>query len=960
MQELIRLFTKRRPIILNQNSINSLGIQTHPENFQSARFKNWQILCKANNHEGLKTEMLIFLQSKYSIKILSDLGKEWNEIIPPFFAIGNQISKEKSYQIINEAKVETVFGKDKSLFINQFTALADTILSLSYLKNLGHKDNIDYQSAIKVMAFTKRCIESKMHLPDLNIIEYFQKPILLPSCFFAIDSCSQAIPSDIRFPFLIEQNLIENSESKKGCISSNCTCHENEECVKQSKCCVKPRIDLIDLMVVKYYTKCYKAGDLSFVRNVLEGEILSTKHRRLERTEELIETEYDIKQFEERYLQTEDKTSLHKETEDVLKQDKSIDAGLTTNSSFGAQVEIIKFGFGTNSTTNLSSSQSKTLTNKEVRDYSKDVIDRATKQLEEKVRKLSSIKRIFETEEKNKHRFDNSKGENINGQYTYVNKVSRAQVYNYGKTAVFDLILPEPAALYKRLLKNEYFVIKPVKPAITPTDINSKNYLTYTSQYSLKDIENPPKEFEQVKIHINGEPEVRDRIGTPGYKVERTGEYNRYDYNAQIPINYVSESMSSEIISLIWNPDYNPPGKKHDKFGGVSLSISIGGNNIGYYPSADTEHTSNSSVSCLGLESTQPLGFQAWDVTLYDIILTIQCKIKNELMLNWQKEIYDKIMKIYEGALAEWQKNKDVFEEKEAVLKKGQYDRNPFINREIERAELKRMAISYISCQFYDQFDSMKSKVEPCGYPEMSIIEAEKEGKFVQFFEQAFNWNLLTYKFYPYFWGKKCNWSKNLKEESSDLIFEKFLQAGSCHVLIPIRNGFFDYVSYFIMTGEIWGGTGTTPLSNDPYYVSLAQEIKEQNENFNTERSGRIDATNGSIAVTLNGTDYYWDNILGVINTASINADLDREILLDFKYYRIVSIVENTSVTTHDSWIITLERNYEGDTQLNMMWSTGAIYIGAPWEFVTPTTLTFLREKSTCLPCYPLKECKKL
>ena len=251
------------------------------------------------------------------------------------------------------------------------------------------------------MAFTKRCFDSKMQIPDLNIVEYFEKPILLPSCFFTIDPCGQVINSDTRFPFLAEQNSIRINENIKGYISGNCTCHENEECVKQSKCCVTPRIDLIDLMVVKDYTKCYQAGDLSFIKNVLEGEILSTKHRRLERTEELIETESDIRQFEERYLQTEDKTSLHKETEDILKQDKSIDAGLTTNSSFGIKLgDTANLSFGTNSTTNLSSSQSKTRTNKNVRDYSKDVIDRATKQLEEKVRKLSSVKRIFETEEK--------------------------------------------------------------------------------------------------------------------------------------------------------------------------------------------------------------------------------------------------------------------------------------------------------------------------------------------------------------------------------------------------------------------------------------------------------------------------------------------------------------------------------------------------------------------------------
>ena len=42
------------------------------------------------------------------------------------------------------------------------------------------------------------------------------------------------------------------------------------------------------------------------------------------------------------------------------------------------------------------------------------------------------------------------------------------------------------------------------------------------------------------------------------------------------------------------------------------------------------------------------------------------------------------------------------------------------------------MAISYISCQFYDQFTAMKRNVKPCGYPQMDLEQAEKDGKFIQ------------------------------------------------------------------------------------------------------------------------------------------------------------------------------------------------------------------------------------
>ena len=956
MQELIRLFAKRSPVALNQDNINSFGIQTHPANYQSDRFKSWLSFCKANNVERLRSEMLRFLQGNESIKSIEELGKEWSNIIPSFFALGNQVTKERSYQIIKQANPDSLFTDGKTLFTKQFTAVADTLLSLACLKSLSHKDNIDYQSVIKVMAYTEKCIDLKFQFPAKNIVRYLDKPVLLPSCFDKIDPCGDIKLPDTRFHYL-EPNRQHEDEHIKGCISGNCTCHENDDCVKQSKCCAKPRIDLVDLMVVKTYTKCYRAGDISYIKNVLEGEVLSTKHRELNRTEELTESETDIKQFEERYLQAEDKSSLHTEMEDVLKTDKGMDAGLTTNSSFGAEVKVFKFGGGTNSTTNLHSNQSKTITNKEVRDYSKDIIDRATKQLEQKVRKLSSFKRIHETEEKNKHVFDNSKGENINGQYLFVNKVSRAQVYNYGRAAALDLVLPEPAALYKRLFENKFPGIEPKKPdelKVQAKDINSENYKNLITQYGLSDVDAPPEEYINVTLTFSKDTAVDDYKKNGSWQSLGTGTDNG-PREFSIPDGYVSESMQANLD-------------------GTSVQLSLHNSNCYIsFTLAGVPLQYGSSVTTINpnglppLEGTQSMSVFYSEVKNYSVQVTVRCKRKEETYVNWQvsvftkiKEEWDKAMAEYQKAFAQYSEAKNAFDAKEAEAKRERYNKNPFINRETEKAELKRMVISYISCQFFDQFDAMKNRVEPCGHPQMNIREAEQQGMFVQFFEQAFDWNLMTYIFYPYFWQNKCNWGKSLKEEAGDLIFEKFLQAGSCHVLIPIRNAFYDYVQHFINFGEIWGGVGTMPLPGDPHYVSLAQEIKEQNANFNAERSGRIDVVNGDPVITLNGTDEYWDFTLNNISQPNIDADLDREILLNYITYRIVSIAPNPAVTTHDSWLITLDRPYEGITDTGLMWSTGAVYVGTPWEFITPTNLVFLRDKSKCLPCYPLKECKEL
>ncbi len=951
MRDLMRVFNQRGPVILSENNIISFGVHTHPINFQSDRYLNWLGLCKAKNTDGLKSEAYKFLQGTDSIHVVEDIGSDWAPVIRAFFSIGNDITAEKACQIIKQFSVEKLLGSNRSSFTTQFSRLADTALSLSYLRNLGNPDNMDYQSAIKVMAFTEKFVGLKMNMSDRQVTAYFLKPLILPICFFRIDPCEVIVGQGVKFPYLVENSsgCCGDSHESNGCVSEDCTCHENEECVEQSKCCARPTIEIIDLMVVKEKTKCYVAGDLSYIRNVLAGEVLSTKHRRLERTEQLIETESDIRDFEERYLQTEDKTALHKESEDVIKQDLSLSAGLTTNSSFGIGIgKIANLSFGTNSTTNFSTSLSKTLTNKEARDYSKDVIDRATRQMEEKVRKLSSVKKILETQEKNKHVFDNSQGDNVNGQYLYVEKKSEAVLCNYGKTAVLDLILPEPAALYKKLmqLKFEFNLTEPLKPTIVPQDITASNYLNLAMQYGIKDFDFPPVLTKNVSVEISGTNPTH-RGGTLHTGAEMAGLVTRSDISVTIPQDYVSDSMTSFASMLDW---------VHD---GTSLAVYLDGSGVVYYPSGSNVE----STGVPALEGTQSLPFESWGIRTYDVTVTVHCKLKDELALKWQLSIYNKIMDAYNSQKKEYDDAynaaKADFDQKEADFIKESRNKDPFVNRETEKAELKRMAISYITCQFFDRFNAMKSRVKPCGYSEMNIKEAEREGRFIRFFEEAFNWNLITYVFYPYFWGKKCGWGNSIKEESGDLIFEQYLRAGSCRVLIPIRNGYFDYVSYYLQTGEIWGGTGMPPLFNDPHYVSLAQEIKEQNENFNTDRPGTIDVTNGSNEVVLNGTDYYWDSGLGIINTANVNADIDRAIILDFDEYKIISIVRNTAVLTNDSWIITLDRNYEGVTSANLNWSTGGVFVGTPWEFVTPTTLTFLREKSNCLPCFPLNECKE-
>lgn len=963
MPDVLRTFTVRNPAVLARRHIDLTGIQTHPPRYQSTRYQRWMGFCESNLRGELQSDILAFLRGPESIKRSSDLGAPWSAIVDRFQFEGPSISRDAALQIISENVPRPTDGGDvifheeitqrpgaafrpigpPSIF-NARTNLADTILGLAWLKNLGHRDNADHQSMLRVLTFADRALSLDMRLPETFIENHFSRPILLPRCFFDLDPCAEHTRSATDFGFLGEVHPAGKPPLPKGCVDDGkCTCKVNDECVEQRHCCATIKPYVVDLLVVRDATKCYRAGDLSYIKNVLAGETLSTRHRRLEKTEEVLEQEIDRTRNTERDLQIDDKSALQKEINETVKSETAFEAGVTANTAWGSINSSFTF--------NLTKENAL----KEARDYSRSVIDRSISKLEEKVRTLVRTTRTVETEETNEHTYMNGAGPNVSGQYLYVDKVSKAQVFSYGKKAVIDLFLPEPAALYTKLLMNKFEGVAPTPPpksGITPDKITPENYEALALQLGLKDVPAPPAFRTTVEVRLQGKP------GDPRFG--KSGSHT-FSYGVSIPPNYVGVSMTATIVQLNYNDG-----------GGVSIAAVLGpaGNNVSDVDGGPRVLTS----SLPSIEGSHQVVVHAWDVTEFDWILTIECALKDSVKAQWQQAVFAKVQELeaqqqeaYEQKLENYLEEKKAFEEKEEALRVERNNRSPFTNRETERTELKRLAISYISCQFFDDFDAMKNRVKPCGYPQMDIREAEEEGRRVQFFEHAFDWNLMTYVFYRYFWGRKCTWPDKLREQAGDLIFQQFLAAGSARVLVPIRDGFLALVQYFLTTGEIWGGTGMPPLPNDPHYVSVAQELKEQRGNYFVDRDGRVDVTNGSNVVTLNNTDWYWiyadplatPPVTAGVDDLKVAADIDREIILDFDTYRIVDIQPNPAVTTPTSWLITLDRNYEGDTATKLQWSTGAVFIGAPWEFVSPTALTFLRDPSPCLPCYPLKECKE-
>jgi hypothetical protein len=983
MSNLFKFFVNRAAEEFPKAELEKLSIPTHSGNNQSEWFKILERLCEQKDFKGIISEILNYLPSKNAIHSTEQLDNDFKAVfdyVERQGTIKTKKDREELLKIVDlrkiadyfkeqDLKIEDENGKSKTVKMSKFNLelqqVSDTILSLAILGKLGNKENLNYNLIFKVFHLLKLLFDKKKEVSLPEIMQLFDKTTTLPSCFFKLNPCSKKLePVQIGKPFThlgimnfnedeIKPRILEIKgkiidlgvnilapEIKDPRIPSttkpDCECNCDESCKGQNPCCASIKPFITDLMVVREELYCYKAKHLAYVETIMLGEERVREHRHLERTENYSENETTLTKSEEKDHQVSERFSLQTESAKTIESDLSLDAGVTAN-AWGT-------GYSVNTSLDVSSQNSKAESQRVAREQAVDITERTVRKIQETVRELTTKKKIVETEEKNSHSFKNNTSDSkkhINGMYQFINAEYKGQVMNYGKRLMFEFILPEPMELYKKLMSkqiNPFGLKEPTRPSLSPKDINEDNYLDLAKTYNISDI---PLPLQQNKI-------LTFSFGNNTVLNRDNEAESSYD---QLNIGTVPEGYTARIIEVDFRGSDNPEDNEVSE---VVLFVGKDHFQGGGYQAKDIEFTENEkivgSLKSLGTTSVSGSGI-------------VRCKRNEDVYNNWKIGVYNKIILKYEKDLNEYKAELARYNaDKDEKTKLG---RNPFINRATERDELKRMAISFISCQFYDQFTAMKRNVKPCGYPQMDLEQAEKDGKFIQFFEQLFDWNLMTYLFYPYFWGQKCDWANKIQEDSGDPLFDKALMAGAGRVQVPVKSGHEPLAMHWITFGEIWQGTGQPPVPGSPYYISIAQEIKEQKGVFYADREGELQVWNNQDVLTLINSAYYWDYSTGAINQLNIDNDIDREIILDCVTYRIVDIEEDTTDVSHETWKITIERAYEGADQSNLKWSTGALFVGAEFLITVPTNLVYLKNKKLdgeyvtedCLPCFPQPKC---
>eukprot|EP00172_Hildenbrandia_rubra_P003939 Plantae.Rhodophyta-Hildenbrandia_rubra.ctg706.p1 GENE.Plantae.Rhodophyta-Hildenbrandia_rubra.ctg706~~Plantae.Rhodophyta-Hildenbrandia_rubra.ctg706.p1 ORF type:complete len:753 (+),score=142.00 Plantae.Rhodophyta-Hildenbrandia_rubra.ctg706:706-2964(+) len=524
-----------------------------------------------------------------------------------------------------------------------------------------------------------------------------------------------------------------------------------------------------ELLVIRQNLKEYRSSDISHIENILNGEMKSREHRRLRKTEEELFTETERKAEEERDTQTTEKFELASEVKEEINKKFTFEAGLKISAKLGPVVELeadTRFGF----------EGSKTESRQKTTSFSRETTEKAATRFSERVVERRVRKFVEEVEEKNIHGFAKS-DKNVSGVYQWVSKVYEAQVFNYGLRQMYEVFVPEPSLFYIGSLAAKATTDGegPAPPPafnVEPSWINRNNYEVYAARYEASDVPPPPEDFTKVDVTGGGESSSGEVAASFSAKIPEGYEYFRYS----------------------WSWSLTKKKKYH-----FNLKVS----------------------EVYGDPGVVPVFVQGRGIVSWAFWVHVVCRLNPEAKARWRLRVWETLRAGYEKMQREYEEQIAAAAVSTDVEIAG---RNPLANQRIIRDEIQRQSLSAILNTIPGGGAGLTGGPQNTS---INWIKAYQKGLFVRFFSQAFEWENVTYSFYPYFWARRNRWLDLFNIEDIDPQFQSFLQSGMARVVVPVRPGFEGHVEYFRRNGRVWSGR-TPPQIGDGDFISIVEELKAQ------------------------------------------------------------------------------------------------------------------------------------
>ena len=573
------------------------------------------------------------------------------------------------------------------------------------------------------------------------------------------------------------------------------------------------RLGIADYRRVDQTLCCYVPGEVSNIENIMAGEYRERSTRRLRRSEDTTVTEKQTEQESLTDNTVAERFQMQQQSSIVNTENLAASAGVTANWGLPGGGGMTAFG-------NIASNSSTTQSNSQAVSYGKDVTQRAMQRVVTKTREERTLKIIEEYEEQNKHGFDNRGGsQHVSGVYRWIDAKYKNQVINYGKRLLYEFMIPEPSAFHNVAMKDIEQKSDIIKLSIPLDPRNPQNGL---KDYSSLDKNTAAQWASIVGAEIDPCPLEVIYVGA-AYSIVSSGSgilVSGKTDTIKIPEGYVS-TKALAYISGMRTGDSN----------GKGLTVTVG--NLNLEDLQTTLSTDEWKVEKPVNQYTSEIPYSISFCNFHTGVANISVRTERtiEHFKQWQIKTFNTIIAAYEKKVDDYNA---MIQQNKSDAANTSNSTNPLFFRQLENLILQKNCLHYLldrssiklGTNFYTPAD-VDSRTIKNLMPD-NTAAFDKYASYASFLEKAFEWNIMSYEFLPFYWGNKENWTSMYRNDEVDPLFHSFLQAGIARVVVSVKEGFEKAVLYFMATGKPWDG-GTVPVIGDPLFLSIVEDLKITN-----------------------------------------------------------------------------------------------------------------------------------
>ncbi|MGR0218640.1 hypothetical protein [Agromyces sp. ZXT2-6] len=566
-----------------------------------------------------------------------------------------------------------------------------------------------------------------------------------------------------------------------------------------------------DLLVVRQTTTGYRRAEIAYVENVLVGETRTREHTSRVLSREEFLSGLDVEDEESKDLRVTDSSELSIEVENVIKEDLNAKGSVVVTSR-GPTIDVT-------ASAELAYDHSTEEAAGSAEQYAHETVDRAVERT--LTRTKEEARRLFELEtvEVNTHVLSGiGEPDHIRGVYQYLERVSRARIYWYGERELYDILVPEPSALIWSLAAAR----SDLGISVLPPDAEFFAQLT---------VDNIHLHLDRVigVLRVQDIPPIPPDQSTLTLPIHAsTGNAYVVQKELRVPEGYeVSKAEYRVSVEVEDNPTPST-----DCGVVVGNQIAIRSNDDAWQRVIEGEFSFAPRLS--GPTVLAGIQVDNYHTVVGNIHITLE--ISDEARHEWALDAYARAVSRFEQQRREYEAAI-----REAQAFAGEPVQLPIGSRQrlerLARAEMQRGAIDIMrnSPVNYDMstefpFTAPDGSLSDEAHPVTDLPALAASRPEIQFLQQAFEWEHLSWILYPYFWGERSGWRRKATITHPDPDFDAFLNAGAARVQVPVRPGFEALVRHYMETLEIYGGDGLPQMGDDGYLPFIDEQAASLGE----------------------------------------------------------------------------------------------------------------------------------